>query len=183
MGLEEGVLAPNINFKTLKDGMDGIKSGRFHLVLENTPIEEQDKALVAINNFGFGGNNCHVVIKQMAEKKSKHVVPEDDLPRLICISGRTQEAVQSIIDDINNRALDVEYVALLHNLFSKRTSTHNYRGYTILSKSGPLKSAIVKSDPGHRSMLRVDFTGYEHTYRTLGRNFYSYPVFAHAIDK
>lgn len=181
IGLEADTIPPNIHFKTVKEGMEGIISGRLKVVLENTPIAE-DK-VVGINNFGFGGNNCHMVIKQIAGKKCKQIVPKDDIPRLVCVSGRTREAVQSILDDINNRPLDVEYVALLHSLFSKNSPTHPYKGYTIMSHSGPLKSAIVQSDPGHRSLLRVNFSGFESFYKILGKNFQIYPVFSKTIEK
>lgn len=181
IGLETDTLPPNIHFQTPRDALDGIKYGRLKVVTENTPIEDQANVLAAINNFGFGGSNCHVIIRQMAQKKSFPI--KDDLPRLICVSGRTRKVVQSIIDDINNTVLDFEYVALLHNLFSKNTPTDPYKGYTIVSKSGPLKSSVLKVDPGRSSLLRIDFSGIFTSYKILGKILLNYPIFSETVER
>ena len=61
--------------------------------------------------------------------------PEDDLPRLICVSGRLELAVSKILDDVESRPVDAEYVRLLQGVFGDDISGHVFRGYTILSES------------------------------------------------
>lgn len=52
---------------------------------------------------------------------------KDDLPRLICASGRTDSAVACILDDVESRPIDVEFVGLLHTL-------HNLDIWTRMSR-------------------------------------------------
>lgn len=61
--------------------------------------------------------------------------PKDDLPRLICVSGRVELAVSKILDDVESRPVDAEYVRLLQGVFGDDISGHVFRGYTILSES------------------------------------------------
>lgn len=70
-----------------------------------------------VNSFGFGGANGHVLLKWNSKTKIRSGEPEDNTPRLICASGRTEESVVSLFDDLTSRALDVEHVSLLHNIF------------------------------------------------------------------
>lgn len=71
-----------------------------------------------VSSFGFGGANAHLLLRWNTKVKQNRGFPKDDLPRLICVSGRTEEAVKSIFDDLKSRDLDVEYVRLLHEIFS-----------------------------------------------------------------
>lgn len=58
--------------------------------------------LVGINSFGFGGANCHVLLDWNNKSKVNNGLPEDDLPRLVVASGRTEEAVASILNDVSH---------------------------------------------------------------------------------
>lgn len=59
-----------------------------------------DGGLAGINSFGFGGANCHVLLQSNTKKKVNNGLPVDDLPRLVVTSGRTEEAVDSILSDV-----------------------------------------------------------------------------------
>jgi fatty acid synthase len=97
IAMETGLIAPNINLKQIKVGMKGFEQGRMKVVLDLTELEG-DEALVGVNNFGFGGNNCHTVLKRFKKKKVDGGVPKDDVPMLVCVSGRTEEAVLSLLN-------------------------------------------------------------------------------------
>lgn len=73
--------------------------------------------IVGVNSFGFGGANCHVLLEWNKKVKLKSGEPQDNVPRLLCVSGRSQEAVNSILDDVANQKLDAEYVGLLQGIF------------------------------------------------------------------
>lgn len=73
--------------------------------------------LVGINNFGFGGANCHVLIKGNQNQKINNGTPFDDLPRLVCCSGRTREAVGDFCKFVVEKGLDAELIGLIHNIF------------------------------------------------------------------
>lgn len=70
-----------------------------------------------VNSFGFGGGNCHVLLRRHSKTKASSGVATDDLPRLVCVSGRTEEAVGSLLDSVIRSGFDIEYIKLLHNAF------------------------------------------------------------------
>lgn len=86
------------------------------VVTEKTPFKDKN-VLVGVNSFGFGGANCHVLLEWNRKNKVKQGEPEDNVPRLLCVSGRVEEAVTTILDDVTSRTLDYEFVGLLHNIF------------------------------------------------------------------
>lgn len=71
----------------------------------------------AISSFGFGGGNSHCVLKWNEKTKLQEGLPFDDLPRLVCYSGRSEKSLLSIDNDLKNRTLDAEFIGLLHKLF------------------------------------------------------------------
>lgn len=73
-------------------------------------------SLLGVNSFGFGGANCHVLLKSNEKNKINGGLPMDDLPRLVYVSGRTQEAVDAILNNVS-RPLDAEFVRLLQESF------------------------------------------------------------------
>lgn len=61
-------------------------------------------------------------------------MPFDDLPRLVCASGRTEPAVAKILDDMESKTVDVELVRLLHAVHDEDIQGHVVRGYTLLGE-------------------------------------------------
>lgn len=61
-------------------------------------------------------------------------IPSDDLPRLVCVSGRTESAVARILDDLESRTVDAEMVRLLHAIHDDDIAGHVVRGYSLLGK-------------------------------------------------
>ncbi len=56
---------------------------------------------MAINNFGFSGVNGHILLRSNQKLKNDSGSSVDDVPRLVLISGRTVEAVNTIFDDVS----------------------------------------------------------------------------------
>lgn len=56
---------------------------------------------VALNSFGFGGANAHVLLK--SNPKSKITPIQSNTPRLIVVSGRTNEAVNNMLKNVRHR--------------------------------------------------------------------------------
>jgi len=54
---------------------------------------------VAINSFGFGGANAHVLLKSNPKIKTNKIVTH--IPRLIAVSGRTEEAVNNMLKNVH----------------------------------------------------------------------------------
>lgn len=64
-----------------------------------------DGGLVGINSFGFGGANCHTLLQSNPKTKINKGLPYDNLPRLVCASGRTEEAIEVILNDVSEKII------------------------------------------------------------------------------
>lgn len=53
---------------------------------------------VALNSFGFGGANAHILLKSNPKTKTAQLL--NNLPRLITVSGRTEEAVNNMLKNV-----------------------------------------------------------------------------------
>ncbi|RZB39148.1 ketoacyl-synt, Ketoacyl-synt C, PS-DH and/or Thiolase N domain containing protein [Asbolus verrucosus] len=180
IAMETGLIAPNINLNKIKEGMEGFEQGRLNAVTELTELEGEE-AIVGINNFGFGGNNSHLLLRRFNKKKVNGGLPDDDIPRLICVSGRTEESLQEILDNLNHNPIDCEFVSLLHDLFSKNILNHLYRGYTIISNDGPLKSS-VKFFGEQQPPLYIYFGQFDRSFKILGKYLLNFPVFKATME-
>lgn len=86
--------------------------------------------LIAINNFGFGGTNAHLVLRRNPRPKiSLQII--NQLPNIITLSGRTESAVNKMLDNVMEHDGDQELLALLRNIHSTNINGHRYRGYDI----------------------------------------------------
>lgn len=56
---------------------------------------------VGVNSFGFGGSNAHTLLKWNRKQKVNNGAPYDDLPRLVILSGRTEESVKLFLNDVS----------------------------------------------------------------------------------
>jgi fatty acid synthase len=181
IAMETGLIAPNINLKQIKAGLEGFEQGRMKVVLDLTELEG-DEAIVGVNNFGFGGNNCHTMLKRFTNKKVDGGIPKDDVPRLICVSGRTEEAVLSLLNDVNCRKLDAEHVGLFHQIYKKKFDNHIYRGFTIASKNGPLRTSS-KFFSFQQKPFYVYFGQFERSFKLLGSCLMHFPIFKNTISR
>lgn len=69
----------------------------------------------AVNCFSFGGANGHLLLKWNKKKKGNNVEYSDDI--LICVSARTEEGLQTLIQDIESRKFSPEFAILFHGAF------------------------------------------------------------------
>jgi fatty acid synthase len=181
IAMDTGSIAPNINLKEIKTGMEGFQLGRMKVVLDLTELEG-DEALVGINNFGLGGNNCHAMLKRFKKKKVDGGVPRDDVPRLVCVSGRTEDAVLSVLNDVNSRNLDAEHVGILHQIYKMNLANHIYRGFTIASKNGPLRTSSKFFSFQHKP-LYVYFGQFERSFKLVGSYLMHFTIFKNTISR
>ncbi|KAJ3652416.1 hypothetical protein Zmor_018384 [Zophobas morio] len=175
IAMETGFIPPNINLTRVRKGLEGIEQNRMRVVTEATELLEHD-AVVGVNNFGFGGNNCHMVLQRFKKHKIDGGLPKDDVPRLICVSGRTNEAVVKILNDVANRSLDEEYVGLLHQLYKINIPSHLYRGYAVVSKRGVV-STSSKLMPSKKPQLHVFFGQFVNNFRILASYLKKFSIF------
>jgi acyl-CoA synthetase (AMP-forming)/AMP-acid ligase II/3-oxoacyl-(acyl-carrier-protein) synthase/acyl carrier protein len=57
---------------------------------------DRKKRLAAVNSFGFGGTNAHVILGNPCHEEVHHLLPaEDDEPAIICLSARSEDSMQA----------------------------------------------------------------------------------------
>ncbi|XP_055691897.1 fatty acid synthase-like [Lutzomyia longipalpis] len=142
IAMEEGIIPANLNYNKPNPKIYGLIDGRMKVVVENTPW---NGGIISLNNFGFGGTNVHAILK--SNPKMKAISPLDGrLPRLAVVSGRTVEAVETLLKDIEVHRQDEEYFALINEVHSKNIPLHNFRGYAVVSKDEVLSDVVELSE-------------------------------------
>ncbi|KAJ8954469.1 hypothetical protein NQ314_007075 [Rhamnusium bicolor] len=94
------------------------------IVTKNLPW---NGGIVALNSFGFGGANAHIVLKSNSKGKTKtYNRPKH---RLIHVSGRTEEAVHHFLEGVEKNQDDPEFLSLVDEIHKMNIEGHNFRGY------------------------------------------------------
>lgn len=95
---ESGIIPPNLHYKKPRDGVKALEDGRIRVV---TKPEPWNGGYVGVSSFGFGGANAHILLKSNEKEKINGGAPKDNLPRLVVASGRVEQAVESILNDVS----------------------------------------------------------------------------------
>lgn len=99
---------------------------------------------MAVNSFGFGGANVHVLLKSNPKPKSPS--PLDLIPRLVTLSGRTEASVKYFLDRVEKLPRDDEFAALMHKVHRTNIMGHGYRGYIMKDVNGfAVKETLVNT--------------------------------------
>ncbi|XP_029725313.1 fatty acid synthase [Aedes albopictus] len=141
IAMENDLIPPNINYTEYRPTIPSLVKGRLKVVADAIPLPGP---LVGINSFGFGGANAHALLCRNLKEKTNRGLPDDDLPRLVTWSGRTRESIECMLQDIGQRPLDVEFIALLNSIQQQATPGHRYRGFGIYQKNGD-RAAVLQT--------------------------------------
>jgi len=98
IAFETGIVPPNINYTSPRDDIDALINGTIRVV--HKPLHLKN-GYIGINSFGFGGSNAHTLLKWNFKQKINNGAPTDDMPRLVILSGRTEESVKSFLNDVS----------------------------------------------------------------------------------
>ncbi|NWV97535.1 FAS synthase, partial [Machaerirhynchus nigripectus] len=134
LSLEHGLWAPNLHFNTPNPDIPALQDGSLEVVCKPTPVKG---GLVSINSFGFGGANAHVILRP--NKKKRQPLETCNMPRLVQISGRTQEAVETLIQESRKHGGCSPFVSLLSDISAVPVSSMPYRGYTLVGTESDIK--------------------------------------------
>ncbi|XP_071447989.1 fatty acid synthase-like [Hetaerina americana] len=186
--METGYIPPNLHFHDQRKGIPALADNRVKVVTEKM---KWSGGLAGVNSFGFGGANSHVLFRWNEKIKLPPLTGEDGdaVPRLVLASGRTEEAVNRILSEVESmRAVDPELVALLHEIHASNIPGHIYRGHTLLQPrpegSNNAEEKITRDIqyyPGARRPLWFVFSGMGSQWAGMGKDLLRLPVFAAAI--
>uniref|UniRef100_A0A4X2LHQ6 Fatty acid synthase n=1 Tax=Vombatus ursinus TaxID=29139 RepID=A0A4X2LHQ6_VOMUR len=125
--LEHGVWAPNLYFENPNPEIPALLDGTLLVVDKPIPVKGGN---VGINSFGFGGSNAHVILKPNTRRAPALRSPA--LPHLLQVSGRTEEAVETLLEQGQLQAQDETFVSMLNDIAIMPPASMPYRGFTVL---------------------------------------------------
>lgn len=132
--LEHGLWAPNLHFNTPNPHIPALQDGSLEVVCKPTPVKG---GLVGINSFGFGGVNAHVILRP--NKNKCQPLETCNMPRLVQVCGRTQEAVEVLIQESRKHEGCIPFLSLLSDISTIPVSSLPYRGYTLVGAESDIK--------------------------------------------
>lgn len=142
IAMETGVIPGNLHFQNPNKEIPALHDGSLQVVDKNTPWKG---GLVAVNSFGFGGANAHVLLRSNPKPKLSPVLDSNKIPKLVTVSGRTEEAVQVLLDKAKEHEKDDEFIALVHDVHATSVSGHLYRGYSVLGTAGVEETSQINA--------------------------------------
>ncbi|CAL1539753.1 unnamed protein product, partial [Lymnaea stagnalis] len=97
--------------------------------------------LACVNSFGFGGSNCHVIVK--SQKKETELKGSEIKPAIVCFSGKNEASLRGSLKDFleydNVGCLDLHDVALTSTV---HRTHYTSRFATVASNLGQLISHL-----------------------------------------
>ncbi|CAG2053808.1 unnamed protein product, partial [Timema podura] len=135
--------------------------------------------LVAVNSFGFGGANAHILLRSNPKPKAPAI--QDNIPRVVAVSARTEEGVQHFLEKIESVPRDDDYISLLHEIHSSNIPGHSYRGYTVLGANTP--SREIGQISGEKRPVWFVFSGMGTQWGGMGKDLMQLEVFEKAFRK
>lgn len=128
IAMEAGVIPANLHFNKPNPDIPALNDGRIIVVDKARPW---NGGLIAINSFGFGGANAHVILRSNPKPKLLPSI-NNDIPKIVAVSGRTNDSINMFLDKIQEYEKDDEFISLVHKLHNNNIVGHNYRGFQIL---------------------------------------------------
>ncbi|XP_036148675.1 fatty acid synthase isoform X2 [Monomorium pharaonis] len=178
ISFESGFIPSNINYTTPRNDIDALMNGSVCVVQEPMPLKN---GYIGISSFGFGGANVHALLKWNHKQKNYNGLPNNDLPRLVILSGSTEKSVKLFLNDVVNHPIDKEYIRLLHDIHTDNIEGHTWRGFIILHNQ---KQESIKEIQHCESVKRpvcFIFSALGTQWPGMGQNLLKLQVFANTI--
>ncbi|KPJ07407.1 Fatty acid synthase [Papilio machaon] len=189
IAMEEGVIPANLHYKTPNPDIPALSDGRIQVVDKNTPW---DGGLVAVNSFGFGGANAHVILESQrgtrspAQPAGQPAGQPADLPRLVVASGRTEAAVRRLLQLAADHAQNAHLLAMLDAVHAHNIPGHAFRGYRLLgepSSQAPPVEDVQEAESSEPRPLWFVFSGMGSQWAGMARTLLRLPAFARSVAR
>ncbi|XP_065199624.1 fatty acid synthase-like isoform X2 [Planococcus citri] len=179
LAMENGILPPNLHFKTPNPKVPALKDGRLRIVDKLTVWNGE---YAAINSFGIGGTNAHLVLKRNLKEKTLDG-DKITLPRIVAVSGRTEQTVRDLLDQIENVHSDNELCALINNIFSQHIQHYNYRAFSVFGRETITEVSTYIAGQEEKRPICFIFSGMGSQWAGMCRDLLQTPVFRQTIDE
>ncbi|KAL6267202.1 hypothetical protein P5V15_000279 [Pogonomyrmex californicus] len=180
IAMEEGVIPANLHYNNPNPEISALIEGRMRVVDKATPW---NGGLVGINSFGFGGANAHIILRSNPKPKLLPLLNTTELlPRLVTVSGRTEEAVHILLDKAKEHRRDDEFLLLLHTLHNNDISGHGIRGYEILGVDDTREMTKIAKQNEKRPIWFI-FSGMGSQWPGMGRQLLGIETFQRSLRR
>lgn len=177
IAMERGQIPANLHFKEPNKEIAALNDGRLQVVHKNWPW---NGGMAAINSFGFGGANAHVILRSNPKNKTPANPTPTEVPRVITVSGRTEEAVNHLLDQADQNR-DPEFYALLDDIHRHNVSGHAFRGYALVGGSTEQAREVAMAGEAGRPVWWV-FSGMGSQWPAMAKSMMRLEPFAKAIN-
>lgn len=174
IAMEEGIIPANLHYNSPNPDLTAIVDGRIKVVDQNLPW---NGGIIGLNSFGFGGANAHIILK--SNPKPKSLSPRDGFPKLVTVSGRTEDAVQSLLLSIEKHQDDEEFIGLVNEIHQKNIPLHHYRGYAVMDGKNTIRE-VSEVDSNPRPIWYV-YSGMGSQWASMAREMMQIDVFSNSI--
>uniref|UniRef100_UPI0037E9BFCC fatty acid synthase n=1 Tax=Semicossyphus pulcher TaxID=241346 RepID=UPI0037E9BFCC len=175
LSLERGVWAPNLHFNNPNPDIPALTDGRVQVVDRPIPVRG---GIVGINSFGFGGSNVHVILRP-AEKPTDATAQPRTVPRMLQVCGRTEAAVNSLLQKGKENASDDSFLSLLNEVSGVPPANMPYRGYTLIDSQTDV-TEVQQAQAAARPLWYV-CSGMGTQWAGMGRSLMQLPDFRDSI--
>ncbi|XP_014215720.1 fatty acid synthase [Copidosoma floridanum] len=177
LAMEQGVIPPNLHYTSPNMEIPALSDGSIKVISEPT---SWNGGLAAVNSFGFGGANAHLLLRSNPKPKVSPVL-EGSVPKMLVVSGRTEEAVGFLLDEARKNEKDDEFVSLMHSIHSRSIPGHSYRGYQILGEA-PERDIELVHGAENRPVWYI-FSGMGAQWAGMGKELLPIPSFADSLRR
>ncbi|KAK0084976.1 hypothetical protein PV325_006291 [Microctonus aethiopoides] len=179
IAMEAGIIPANLHFNTPNPDIPALNDGRIQVVDKPTIWKG---GLIAINSFGFGGANAHVVLRSNPKPKIPPVL-NVDIPKLVAVSGRTKESCQLFLNKVNEYQKDDEFVALVHNIHKINTIGHNFRGFSIFDDANQQIEIDEYHSTQEKRPIWYIFSGMGSQWAGMGKQLFAIETFERSLRR
>ncbi|KAJ1528633.1 hypothetical protein ONE63_007028 [Megalurothrips usitatus] len=134
VAMETGVIPATINHATPNTNITALRDGRLQIVTSNTALPVDGDTLLAATTLGLGGAVGHVLVKPNPKAKAPRAARSPELPRVVTVSGRTEDGVLGALRRVQAQPFDPEYLRLVQDAFTD-IKGHTVRGFTLVPPS------------------------------------------------
>ncbi|XP_062142807.1 fatty acid synthase [Drosophila sulfurigaster albostrigata] len=176
IAMEEGVIPKNLHYRIPNPAVPALVEGRLKVVDRNLPWQG---GIIGLNSFGFGGANAHVILKSHA--KNKISITRTKTLKLVICSGRTESAVQQLLESAVKYRSDDEFLTLINDIHSQPIPLHPYRGFAIVSSSVASKMEIIPYEEEQRPIWFV-YAGMGSQWASMAKDLMQWDLFQKSIQ-
>ncbi|XP_034238382.1 fatty acid synthase-like [Thrips palmi] len=183
--MERGVIPPLKDFTTPHPDATALQDGRVQVVKEVQPVALDESSVLAVNALGYSGCIAHSIFRPNTKVKVPPSEESKQYPRLVVVSGRTEDDAVSVVEKVIDTPFDPEFIRLTQQAFSKPIIGYTARAMTILPSDEPGMRPLIASkeaDAKDRPVWFV-YSGMGSQWAGMGKGLLKLPIFAETIAR